>query len=468
MAPSTRSPTRSRSRDPAPARAHPGRRSTWFPRDGRRPRRSSRAHANDAGSAPSGPARWPRHSTPMSASGAGSVPVDLDPAALRAALIQREPAAAHDPGAIEVVRAPGRVNLIGEHTDYNDGFVLPAAIDLEIRMAVIPTTDRRVEITLLADGTTSGFDLDAIPGRRGHGIDYVAGMAWALAAAGLRLRGLRAVLASDLPVAGGLASSAAVDLASASALLDPSSRPGSDGQRMDLALLAQRAENEHVGVRSGLMDQFASSLGRAGAAMLLDCRSHDYRAVPLPLAENALVICDSAAPRRLAGSAYNERRARCEQAVAIIGAEVPGVRSLRDVDEEILASFADRLDEETRRRVQHVIRENARVNACVAAIEAGDLDAVGRLFAESHRSLRDLYEVSSPALDALVEIAASVPGTVAARMTGAGFGGCTVNLVARDALERFRDTIARDYPARTGLQARVMAVQPAAGAGLVS
>jgi galactokinase len=392
---------------------------------------------------------------------------DLDAARLRAALMDREAGARRDPGRIEIVRAPGRVNLIGEHTDYNDGFVLPAAIDLEIRLALVPTTDRRVEITLLADGTTSGFDLDAIPARQGHGIDYVAGMAWSLGTAGMPLRGFRAVLASDLPMAAGLSSSAALELASAWALLEPSARPRSDADRMALARLAQRAENEHVGVRSGLMDQFASSLGREGAAMFLDCRSLDFRAVPLPLAEHALVICDSAAPRRLAGSAYNDRRAQCERAVALIAADDPAVRSLRDVDAALLAAYADRLGEETTRRVAHVIDENARVLACADALEVGDLEAVGRLFAESHRSLRDLYEVSSPALDALVDIATAVPGTAAARMTGAGFGGCTVNVVARDAIGRFRETIEREYPTRTGLQPRVFVVAPTAGAGLV-
>jgi galactokinase len=397
----------------------------------------------------------------------GPAAANLDPSALRAALVEREPAAAQDRSAVEVVRAPGRVNLIGEHTDYNDGFVLPAAIDLEIRLALIPTSDRRVEITLLADGTTNGFDLDALPARQGDGIDYVAGVAWSLAAAGLPLRGFRAVLASNLPMSAGLSSSAALELASAWALLEPSARPVTAADRMRLAQLAQKAENEFVGVRSGLMDQFASSLGRPGTAMLLDCRSLDWRAVALPLEDLALVICDSSAPRDLVASEYNARRAQCERAVAIIASIVPGVRSLRDVDEAILARSSDRLDDETRRRVEHVIRENSRVVECVAALEAGELTAVGRLFAESHRSLRDLYEVSSPALDALVEIASGATGTVAARMTGAGFGGCTINLVARDAVDGFRETISRDYPTRTGLHARVFTVEPAAGAGLV-
>jgi galactokinase len=392
----------------------------------------------------------------------------LDPSALRAALVEREPAAAQDPVSVEIVRAPGRVNLIGEHTDYNDGFVLPAAIDLEIALALVPMPDRRVEITLLADGATIGFDLDAPPGPGGGGIDYLSGMAWSLAAAGVPMRGFRAVLASNLPMSAGLSSSAALELTSAWALMEPSARPRTDADRMRLAQLAQRAENEFVGVRSGLMDQFASSLGREGAAMLLDCRSLEFRAVPLPLTDHALVVCDSGAPRELAGSAYNARRKQCERAVAIIAQEAPSVRSLRDVDEAILARTADLLDEETRRRVEHVVAENARVVRCVTAFETGDLATVGRLFAESHRSLRDLYEVSSPALDALVDIAAAVPGTAAARMTGAGFGGCTVNLVARDAIDRFRDVVASEYPARTGLQARVLVVRPAAGAGVVS
>ena len=372
------------------------------------------------------------------------------PDALRSALLARVPAAAANPASVEIVRAPGRVNLIGEHTDYNDGFVLPAAIDLEIRMAIVPTDDRRVEVTLLADGTRHGFDLDAIPAAAGRSIDYVAGVAWSLGEAGLPMRGFRAVLASNLPMSSGLSSSAALELAGAWALLEPAARPAGDDERMLLARTAQRAENEHVGVRCGLMDQFASSLGRPGAAMLLDCRSLEYRAVPLPLSDHALVLCDSAAPRQLAASAYNARRAQCEEAVAVIAAEVPSVRSLRDVDRAMLAAFADRLDAETARRVEHVVGENERVLECVAALEAGDLVAVGHLFAASHRSLRELYEVSSAELDALVEIAGAVPGTAAARMTGAGFGGCTVNLVATDAHVQFVRHVSEVYARETG------------------
>ena len=215
------------------------------------------------------------------------------------------------------------------------------------------------------------------------------------------------------------------------------------------------------------MDQFASSLGRSGGAMLLDCRSLEHRAVRLPLERHALVVCDTGSPRKLGSSEYNARRAQCERAVEVIAAEVPGVASLRDVDLPLLERFRDRLDETTQRRCEHVIRENERVLAAVDALESGDIATVERLFAESHASLRDLYEVSSKELDALVELATSVPGT-AARMTGAGFGGCTVNLVPRDAVGRFRDVVERGYRERTGLEGRVMEVEAAAGAGLLA
>jgi galactokinase len=391
----------------------------------------------------------------------------FEPDALRSALADHVPGAERD--AMLVVRAPGRVNLIGEHTDYNLGLVLPAAIDLEIRIALVPTDDRRVELTRLDTGERLGFDLDAIGPKQGEWIDYVAGTAWALTAAGHPVRGLRGVIASTLPISSGLSSSAALELASAWALRD-ATRDGGEVDargRMELAQIAQRAENEYVGVRTGLMDQFASSLGRHGAAMLLDCRSLEYREVPMAMGDHALVVCDTTSPRRLASSEYNARRAQCEHAVAVIAESEPNVRSLRDVDMALLERFSDRLDEETRRRCEHVIRENARVITAVAAFEAGDLDAVGDAFEQSHASLRDLYNVTSAELNTLVDIARGVPGTRAARMTGAGFGGCTVNIVATDSLEAFRARVTTEYPARTGLPGAVYVVQPADGAGRI-
>ena len=383
--------------------------------------------------------------------------------ALRARLTSVEPLAAADPSAVRFVRAPGRVNLIGEHTDYNLGYVLPAAVNLEIRIAFVPTADRRVEMVNAA-GERLGFDLDAIPPRRGAWIDYVAGTAWALAEAGIAAHGLRGVIVSSLPTASGLSSSAALELATAWALADA---PGGGVAALQFARICQRAENAYVGVNCGLMDQFASACGVDGAAVLLDCRSLEYRDVAIPLDTHTLVALHSGSPRSLSTSAYNERRAQCEEGVAILAGIDPSVESLRDVTEEMVPLILDAGDDAVFRRCRHVVTENARVLETLAALASGDLAAVGRLFAASHASLRDDFEVSSPELDALVEIASSVPGVVAARMTGAGFGGCTINLVERGAVGALRDVVLAEYPARTGLTPRVFPVDPVVGAGPV-
>ena len=390
---------------------------------------------------------------------------ELRPDRLRARLAELEPGAAADPSSIRVVRAPGRVNLIGEHTDYNDGFVLPAAIDLEIRIALVPTDDRRVTLTSEANGETDDFDLGEIGPRTGSWIDYVAGTAWALAEAGVPTRGFRGVLASSLPRAAGLSSSAALELASAWALT------GTDGGGIDgmtRARLCQRAENTYVGVNCGLMDQFASSLGQRDSAMLLDCRSLVHRPVAIPLEHHALVVCHTGSARSLSASQYNARRGQCEAAAAVLARHDASIRSLRDVTPAMLPAVRAQVNDETYRRCEHVVMENRRVTETVAALEAGDLAEVGRLFAASHESLRDLYDVVSPELDALVEIARETPGVVAARMTGAGFGGCTLNLVERGAVARLKDRVMGWYPARTGLSPRVFAVEAVAGAGIIA
>jgi galactokinase len=383
------------------------------------------------------------------------------PAVLAARLAAIEPRAAARPAAIRVVRAPGRVNLIGEHTDYNEGYVLPIAIDRAITLALVATDDRRVSVTLADTGETAGFDIDAIGPRRGHWIDYVAGTAWAMAAEGLPVNGFRGLLASDLPQDAGLSSSAALELVAALALSGGDEPPI---DRMTLARIAQRAENVHVGVLCGLMDQFASSLGAEGAALLLDCRSLEFRSVPLPPDETALVVCHSGSKRRLDGSAYNERRAECDAAVAAIAARHPEVRSLRDVTPQMLDLLAEDEQPVLARRARHVVEENQRVLATAAALESGDVTSAGRHFTASHVSLRDLYEVSSPELDALVEIAAGVPGVLGSRLTGAGFGGCTVALVRRESVGALSDAVLQDYPSRTGLTPTVFEVRPAPGA----
>ena len=278
--------------------------------------------------------------------------------------------------------------------------------------------------------------------------------------AGLPTVGFRGLLVSDLPAGAGLSSSAALEMAAAWAL-SGGERPAIDTMR--LAQLAQRAENAYVGVNSGLMDQFAVAFGRADHALFLDCRSHDHRAVPLP-SGTRLVICDSGSPRQLATSEYNTRRAECDRAVAALATIDPSVHSLRDVTPASLEAGRARLDAAAYRRARHVVTENDRVLATIAALDAGDLPAVGEAFAASHASMRDDFAMSVPAIDTLVDIARNVPGVIGARLTGGGFGGCTVNLVRDDAVPALRRAILAEYPARTGLTPRVFEVRADDGA----
>ncbi|MEP7378946.1 MAG: galactokinase [Chloroflexota bacterium] len=365
------------------------------------------------------------------------------------------------------VRAPGRVNLIGEHTDYNDGLVLPAAIDLEIRIDLVPRADRLVRLELAADGRLGQLDLDAIGAPTGGWLDYVAGVALELTRSGLPTGGLDGRLSATLPASAGLSSSAALELAAAWALLSAADgfTPNSV-ERLALARLCQRAENDYVGVRTGLMDQFAASCGEAGCALLLDCRSLDYRPVVLPRGLQ-LVVVETGAKRRLAASEYNQRRSECERGVDVLRARGEQVASLRDATLDMLDRAATDLGDVVYRRCRHVVEENTRTLAAVRALESDDRIALGELFAASHTSLRDLYEVSSPALDAAVDVATATRGVVASRMTGGGFGGCTVNLVEPDVVDALRSALERDYVARTGLAPVVHLVTAASGAGLV-
>jgi galactokinase len=386
---------------------------------------------------------------------------DLTPAEREANLRTRLDAS----GPVSMVRAPGRVNLIGEHTDYNMGLVLPAAIDLEFWMAFEPWDKPVVELTSAELDETATFtfdDLSLAPRHRKSWIDYVAGTAWAMREAGLPVRGFRGVMDSTIPVGGsGLSSSAALEMATTWALAVPGAPRPAPGK---MAAIAQRAENAYVGVNCGIMDQFASAAGQKGHALLIDCRINDFTTTPIPDGLS-IVVCHTGSPRRLETSQYNTRRSECELGVKLIAEREPGVRSLRDVDEAMLDRNRDRLPEVVARRCEHVVREDARVIATVAALRDDDMEAVGRLFAASHASLRDLYEVSSPELDAMVEIAASVPGVVASRMTGAGFGGCTVNLVHNGAEDAVRQAVMTQYPGRTGLTPRVFLTTAVDGAG---
>lgn len=344
---------------------------------------------------------------------------------------------------IRLFRAPGRVNLIGEHTDYNDGYVFPAALDREIVIAARPRKDRKVQLYSLDFGGSVEFSLDSIDrDSNERWSNYFRGVAWALAGSGYTLLGMDAAIVGDIPPGAGLSSSAAFEVASGYALLTLS---GYNVDLRELALLCQRAENEFVGVKCGIMDQFASALARQGHALFLDCRSLEYQHVPLPSEDFAIAICDTGTSRELAGSKYNERRAECERALEILAARLPGAKALRDVTSKDLDELGHLLPEVIRKRAAHVVGENERTLRAVSALERGDREGFGRLMNESHESLRDLYEVSSPALDAMVESALAFEGTLGARMTGAGFGGCAVSLVRKERAGEFAHQVLEDY-----------------------
>ena len=358
-------------------------------------------------------------------------------------------------------RAPGRVNLIGEHTDYNDGFVMPAAIDLSTWVRVSPREQRKLQIHSENFAEEIEVDLDDQNlARRGHWSDYPVGVAVMLERAGHRRHGARLHVRSEVPIGSGLSSSAAIEVATACALVANS---GLKIDTRELALLCQKAENEFVGARVGIMDQFVSLFGQAQKALLLDCRSLEFELLPLP--DNVrLIICNTMVKHELASSAYNERRAQCEAGVKHLAKFVPNVVALRDVTIGQLEQFGRDLPEVVYRRCRHVITENVRVMSAARALKDGDLREFGRLMAESHQSLRDDYEVSSKELDLMVELAREVEGVYGARMTGGGFGGCTVNLVNDEHVQPFRENVAPEYERITGLDPEIYICKASKGA----
>jgi galactokinase len=353
-----------------------------------------------------------------------------------------------------VVRGPGRVNLIGEHTDYNLGYALPMAIDRGIWIALRTRDDGRVRLQSLDFAEPAYFSLAQIDHASGWA-DYAHGMAWTLQEAGYPLRGWEGVLASDLPAASGLSSSAALELALARAFWACSSW---DWEPAAMAQTAQRMENEWLGLGSGIMDQLIAAVGRAGFAFLIDFRELLSEPVPIP-SEVAIVVMDTRVPRGLVESAYNRRVAECKQAAAFFG-----VRTLRDVSLEGFQAAQEGLADPFRRRARHVISENARTLAAADRMRAGDVPGLGKLMTASHASLRDDYEVSCVELDRMVEIALETPGCHGARMTGAGFGGCAIALVDETGVRAFCEQVAARYAAQTGFEPQVFAVQPANGA----
>ncbi len=338
--------------------------------------------------------------------------------------------------------APGRVNLIGEHTDYNEGFVLPMAIDRRTYIAIAPRNDGLVRCLSTAFDDQIEFELSADLKPAGDWANHVRGMAAGLLQKEFILRGADLLIDSDVPVGAGLSSSAALEIAVGFAWLKISDQPV---DLVNLALTAQQAEQEFTGTQCGVMDQFIACLGIENFALKIDCRSLEYEAVPINLSEARVVIVNSMIKHDLAAGEYNQRRAECEEAVRRLSGHLPGIRSLRDVELEEFDQWADALPEIIRRRANHVITENARTLAAVEALKLGNLAQFGKLMNASHESLREDYQVSCRELDLLVEIAGRCEGVYGARMTGGGFGGCTVNLVQAESVENFIAEITEAY-----------------------
>ena len=368
-----------------------------------------------------------------------------------------------------VARAPGRVNLLGEHVDYNDGLVLPAAINREVQLAASLTAEPLVSlyaidlderVTISLDRLDKKLDLDGKP-LPGWAL-YPAGVAWVLQEDGFQVAGIQAVYSSDIPIGAGLSSSAAVEVGFA-VLWQAVGKWDID--RLKLAKLCQRAENVYVGVSCGLMDQFASACSIAGQALCFDTRSLEWEPAPLP-SGIALIIADSGVRRALASSAYNQRRAECEQAVAELKRWMPGIRSLRDISPTEFAAYSFYLPSVIRRRAEHVVKEIARVQSAVSVLRREDIQAFGALMYSGHASLRDLYEVSTPELDKLVEITRQLPGCFGSRLTGAGFGGCTISLVEEEKAPDFIQGLKEGYQQGTGRQAQVYSCKASDGASV--
>jgi galactokinase len=363
-------------------------------------------------------------------------------------------------------RAPGRVNLIGEHTDYNDGFVLPIAIDQQTVVAISPRLDAKLRVWSLSLNEEIELALDDLgTGRSKTWSDYIAGTASALKSAGVDLCGADIAIQSDIALGGGLSSSAALEMSMAKALVAVSN---GSLDNLSLALAGQTAEHVHVGINSGIMDQFASINGSAGHALLLDCRSLNAERIPLNLQGCGIVVCNSNVKHTLASSEYNHRRQACENGVARLRSVLPGIQALRDVSIEDLEKHQSLLPDDVFSCCRHVVAENARTLKAAELLKSGNIEAMGKLMSQSHQSLRDDYKVSCKELDILVKSAESQPGVLGSRLTGGGFGGCTVNLVQRDCIDAFKQNVAREYQSAAGLIPEIFVVTASDGASEIA
>lgn len=363
---------------------------------------------------------------------------------------------------LRYANAPGRVNLIGEHTDYNGGFVMPMAVDREVRVFFRGTKRGPVRLWSENYGEWDEFDLDSIERNdRQRWSNYPRGVALVLQEAGYELQPIEGLVYGDVPIGAGLSSSAAFEVAMARAFC---AAAGLEPHPRELALLCQRAENSFVGVNCGIMDQFVSIHAEREHALLLDCRSLEHQLLPLDTSAVRVVVCNTMVRHELGSSAYNERRARCEEAVRVLNEQVGGICQLRDVTSEILAKRGRALDKVTLKRARHVVSENSRAIAAAEALKARDYEAFGRLMNESHESLRRDYEVSCAELDLMVRLARQRPGVLGARMVGAGFGGCTVNLVLGERADKAAEGIRAAYLQATRIEPEVYQFVAVSGA----
>ena len=355
---------------------------------------------------------------------------------------------------IKIAQAPGRVNLIGGHTDYNDGFVLPVAIDREVSIAAQKRDDRKVKAYSLDFDTEESFSLESINYNEDTAwINYLQGVAKFLLAEGYQLAGMNLVITGNVPQGAGLSSSAALEVATALsfALINDFNL-----DRVKMAKICQRAENEFVGVNCGIMDQFISALGKKDNALFIDCRSNEYQLTPLGTSEIKIVVANTNVEHSLVDSAYNQRLEECQQGVERFNQLLDKeIHALRDISIDEFDLNKEELAETIRDRVEHVIYENQRVLEAKEALAEGDLEEVGELITASHQSLKSLYEVSCQELDLIVDLALEVEGVLGARMTGAGFGGSTVNLVREDAVAEFKRQVGEEYQNKTGIEADI-------------
>jgi len=362
--------------------------------------------------------------------------------------------------------APGRVNLIGEHTDYNDGFVMPMAIDKKITMLAQLRSDKIVKAYSLDYDQLLEFNIDKLKyDEENIWINYIKGVISEIKKLSGDLQGLNLMFTGNVPQGAGLSSSAALEVVTALTVSDLNKV---NIPKVEMALLAQRAENDFVGVQCGIMDQYISRLGKKEHALFIDCRSNDYELVPFKDDNYKIVICDSKVERGLVDSEYNQRREECSKAVEYLNSQLDDeIKALRDIDLKTLKKYQDGLDKIIYKRAHHVVSENERVLESSKALKAGELEKFGKLMYESHKSLKDDYQVSSKELDILVDAASQQEGVLGARMTGAGFGGCTVNLVNAEHVEEFSKNIRKIYEEKTGLKAEVYVSRPAEGASKI-